>query len=74
MKICGSYNHDRRSFEWWAEGNWALADALYNKAGPGYCHYPGCNKKLDRVSPDHVGPLACGFKQLPPICSNVRHS
>lgn len=68
-----SYNHDRRSFEWWAEGNWALADALYNKAGPGKCSTPGCEKVLEKVSPDHVGPLACGFKQLPlfsPTCQN----
>lgn len=66
-----SYNHDRRSFEWWAEGNWALADALYNKVGAGSCSIPGCGTVLDRVSPDHIGPLACGFKQLPlfaPTC------
>ncbi|MFC7422026.1 Alw26I/Eco31I/Esp3I family type II restriction endonuclease [Iodobacter arcticus] len=68
-----SYNHDRRSFEWWAEGNWALADTLYNKAGPGKCSTQGCERVLDKVSPDHVGPLACGFKQLPlfsPTCQN----
>lgn len=66
-----TYNHDRRSFEWWAEGNWALADALYNSAGSGKCSVHGCKEVLDRVSPDHVGPLACGFKQLPlfsPTC------
>ena len=70
-----SYNHDRRSFEWWAEGNWALADALYNSAGPGVCAVLGCTEHLSRVSPDHVGPLACGFKQLPlftPTCQ--RHN
>lgn len=68
-----SYNHDRRSFEWWAEGDWGLADALYNLAGPGACSFPGCGKVLGKVSPDHVGPLACGFKQLPlfmPTCQN----
>lgn len=59
-----SYNHDRRSFEWWAEGNWAMADALYNSAGSGICSVAGCEEKLERISPDHVGPLACGFKQL----------
>ena len=58
-----SYNHDRRSFEWWNEGDWALADALYNKAGSGYCSHQNCNKQLTRISPDHVGPLSCGFKQ-----------
>lgn len=68
-----SYARDRRSFEWWAEGNWALADALYNKAGPGRCAAAGCDEELIRVSPDHVGPLACGFKQMPfftPTCTN----
>nr|AAM09641.1 restriction endonuclease [Hafnia alvei] len=68
-----SYSHDRRSFEWWAEGNWALADALYNKAGPGRCSIPNCGKMLEKISPDHIGPLACGFKQLPlfaPTCQN----
>lgn len=66
-----TYNHDRRSFEWWAEGNWALADALFNSAGKGHCSVDGCEEPLERVSPDHVGPLACGFKQLPffePLC------
>jgi len=69
MKI---YNRDRRSFEWWAEGNWMIANALYNSAGKGTCSVYGCNKVLEKVSPDHVGPLSCGFKQLPffvPMCS-----
>lgn len=60
-----TYNHDRRSFEWWAEGDWFVADALYNAAGPGRCLVLGCGQAVDKVSPDHVGPLACGFRQLP---------
>ena len=32
-----SYSHDRRSFEWWAEGNWKVADTLYNAASEGKC-------------------------------------
>ena len=60
-----SYNRDRRAFVWWAEGNWALADKLYNSAGPGLCSFDGCEEVLGKVSPDHIGPLACGFKQLP---------
>ncbi len=68
-----TYNHDRRSFEWWAEGDWYIADALYNSAGPGACAMSGCKEtNLEKVSPDHVGPLACGFKQLPlflPTCN-----
>lgn len=64
-----TYAHDRRAFEYWAEGDWALADALYNSAGPGICAV--CGREVQKVSPDHVGPLACGFKQQPlflPTC------
>lgn len=72
-----SYNHDRRTFEWWAEGNWAIADALYNSASSGICAVDGCGTKLKKVSPDHVGPLACGFKQMPffePTCQSHNSS
>ena len=64
-----SYVHDRRAFQWWAEGDWKLADALYNAAGPGVCAIQG--EAVDKVSPDHIGPLACGFKHIPlfrPTC------
>ncbi len=44
-----SYQHDRRAFQWWAEGDWALADALFNAAGPGSCSI--CGASVDRVSP-----------------------
>jgi Alw26I/Eco31I/Esp3I family type II restriction endonuclease len=66
-----SYNHDRRAFEYWTEGDWGLADALFNSAGPGSCSI--CGKQVSRVSPDHIGPLACGFKHQPffaPTCQN----
>ena len=64
-----SYQHDRRAFKWWAEGDWNVTDSLYNSAGPGECDI--CSIKVDRISPDHVGPLSCGFKQIPfliPLC------
>lgn len=64
-----TYNHDRRAFMWWAEGDWKVADAIYNKAGTGKC--ANCGKIVKKVSPDHVGPLACGFKQngfFEPLC------
>lgn len=64
-----SYAHDRRAFEFWAEGDWKMADDLYNLAGPGNCNQ--CGKSLNRVSPDHIGPLSCGFKQIAvfiPLC------
>lgn len=64
-----TYNHDRRAFMWWAEGDWRLADTLYNSATAGTC--TNCGKQVDKISPDHVGPLACGFKQngfFEPLC------
>lgn len=70
-----SYNHDRRAFEWWSGGDWGMADALYNSAGKGVCAI--CGDPADPVSPDHVGPLACGFKQLPmfaPTCTACNSS
>lgn len=56
-----TYNHDRRAFMWWAEGDWKIADTLYNSATAGVC--VNCGKKIKKISPDHVGPLACGFQQ-----------
>lgn len=70
-----SYNHDRRAFEWWSEGEWIIADSLYNSAGPGVCS--NCGKVVKRISPDHVGPLSCGFKQIPffkPLCQSCNSS
>lgn len=70
-----TYNHDRRAFKWWAEGDWIVADALYNSAGSGTCAI--CEKEVKKVSPDHVGPLSCGFKQLPffiPLCTECNAS
>ena len=70
-----SYLHDRRAFRWWTEGDWKLADALYNLAGPGTC--TNCHKAINKVSPDHLGPLACGFKQIPffvPLCQSCNSS
>jgi Alw26I/Eco31I/Esp3I family type II restriction endonuclease len=70
-----SYQRDRRAFEWWAEGDWMMANDLFNSAGKGACAI--CGTRVDRVSPDHVGPLACGFKQLPlfiPTCKPCNSS
>lgn len=70
-----TYNTDRRAFEWWSEGDWKLADQLYNTAGEGQCLI--CGEEVDRVSPDHVGPLSCGFKQIPlfaPTCRSCNSS
>lgn len=70
-----TYRHDRRAFEQWAEGDWSLADTVYNLAGQGICHY--CGRAVDKVSPDHIGPLSCGFKQMPlfvPSCNSCNSS
>ena len=64
-----TYNHDRRAFMWWADGDWKIADTLYNSASSGTC--ANCGKEVSKISPDHVGPLACGFKQngfFEPLC------
>ena len=64
-----TYNHDRRAFMWWAEGDWKVAESLYNCAGTGIC--ANCRKPTRKISPDHVGPLSCGFKQnafFKPLC------
>ena len=64
-----TYNHDRRAFMWWAEGDWKVADALYNSATSGTCI--NCGHTVKKISPDHVGPLSCGFQQngfFEPLC------
>lgn len=64
-----TYNHDRRAFMWWAEGDWKTADTLYNSATSGTCI--NCGETVSKISPDHVGPLSCGFKQnafFEPLC------
>ena len=64
-----TYNHDRRAFMWWAEGDWKVADALYNSATSGTC--VNCGRTVKKISPDHVGPLSCGFQQnafFEPLC------
>lgn len=69
-----TYNHDRRAFKWWAEGDWIVADELYNNAGKGTC--ARCGKEIEKVSPDHIGPLACGFKHIPiftALCNSAKN-
>lgn len=67
-----TYAHDRRAFKWWAEGDWAAADTLYGLAGTGTCQNAGCSTNGEiLISPDHIGPLSCGFRHIPhfgPMC------
>ena len=68
-----SYVHDRRSFEYWTEGDWMAADTLYNMATEGYCEDCPSGTPKVKISPDHIGPISCGFKQMPffkPLCSH----
>jgi len=70
-----SYVHDRRVFELWSEGDWFVADHLYSSAGAGTCKI--CGKEVAKISPDHIGPLACGFQQMPlfnPLCGPCNSS
>ena len=70
-----SYSHDRRTFMWWAEGDWNVADALATRAGGGKCE--NCSAEIAKISPDHIGPLSCGFKQIPffrPLCPSCNSS
>lgn len=66
------YAHDRRAMRWWAQGDWAAADTLYGSVGVGRCQNDGCTTDKDvLISPDHIGPLACGFCHIPhfgPMC------
>ncbi len=70
-----TYNHDRRAFMWWAEGDWKVADTIYNSAGAGVC--VNCGRQVSKISPDHIGPLSCGFKQngfFEPLCGHCNSS
>ena len=70
-----TYIHDRRAFMWWAEGDWKVADTLYNSATSGIC--ANCGRRVKKISPDHIGPLACGFKQnglFEPLCGRCNSS
>lgn len=69
------YNHDRRAFAYWAEGDWAAADTLCNSIGSGVCSVSGVF--VERLSPDHIGPLSCGFKHtfaIQPVCKETNTS
>lgn len=70
-----TYNHDRRAFMWWSEGDWKMADTLYNSATSGKC--VNCGRQVKKISPDHIGPLSCGFKQngfFEPLCGRCNSS
>lgn len=68
------YTQDRRAYENWAEGDYALANRLMG-AFQSYTKEeicPICGKKA-RMSADHIGPISLGFThrgKFNPMCSS----
>lgn len=68
------YTQDRRAYENWAEGDYALANRLMG-AFQSYTKEeicPICGKK-SRMSADHIGPISLGFThrgKFNPMCSS----
>lgn len=67
-----SYSTDRRAFENWSDGNWALANRLMgyisaNNENPDYY----CKNSTIEIThnppytPDHIGPISLGFSHIP---------
>jgi hypothetical protein len=57
---------------YWVEGDWGVADALCNSTGAGNCSVTG--EFVEKLSPDHIGPLSCGFKHtlaIQPVASKT---
>lgn len=62
------YIVDRRAYEHWSEGDWALADQVMRKMPIGYCRGPAlCAAKKYKVqlTADHIGPISLGFRHSP---------
>jgi Alw26I/Eco31I/Esp3I family type II restriction endonuclease len=72
-----TYLMDRRTFEFWCEGDWAAADYLMKQTVHGRCQ--SCGKVLD-LTADHVGPLSLGFCHRPEFralckaCNSARNN
>jgi Alw26I/Eco31I/Esp3I family type II restriction endonuclease len=63
-----TYGVDRRAFEQWSEGDWAIADSVMAQAGVGPCSF--CSK-VGQISADHIGPISLGFAHTTnfrPLC------
>ena len=62
-----TYTVDRRAYEQWSEGDWALADLVMAQVGEGPCQ---CGV-VGQLSADHIGPISIGFAHSPhfnPLC------
>jgi Alw26I/Eco31I/Esp3I family type II restriction endonuclease len=63
-----TYAVDRRAYEQWSEGDWAVADLVMALAGNGRCLQCG---DIGPLSADHIGPISLGFAHSPhftPLC------
>lgn len=63
-----TYTVDRRAYEQWSEGDWAVADLVMAQVGAGTCNQCGNEGPL---SADHIGPISLGFAHSPhfiPLC------
>ena len=60
-----SYTTDRRVFEHWNGGDWVAADRLMGLMQSQFRDAPTYDDKEGQATPDHIGPLALGFKHLP---------
>lgn len=59
------YIVDRRAYEHWSQGDWAVADQMMQQMPVGYCRgLAPCAAKnhLVQLTADHVGPISLGFR------------
>ncbi|MGA2682052.1 MAG: Alw26I/Eco31I/Esp3I family type II restriction endonuclease [Candidatus Bathyarchaeia archaeon] len=57
------YGIDRRTFEYWCDGDWAAADFLMKQKVEGDC-MNHCGR-IEELTADHIGPLSLGFCHRP---------
>lgn len=57
-----TYGIDRRTFQYWCDGDWAAADYLMNQKVVGRCKECGREGEL---TAQHIGPLSLGFCHRP---------
>lgn len=72
-----TYGIDRRTFEYWCDGDWAAADFLMRQRVEGKCAKCG---RVGELTADHVGPLSLGFCHRPKFralcrsCNSARNN
>lgn len=73
-----SYIRDRRAYEFWADGDFVLANNIMGKFNQ-YKELIKCPicKEVGKPSPDHIGPISLGFSHRPEfqiMCSSCNSS